>query len=246
MDAELKRKRLATSIVEYLDKAISENLVSSDGAESLEVAKQCIVDAFELDETSTELSIKPITLDRVFDVYLSTQDKLSSTKKADAAAPAAPTGPSEDDKKRAEALKAEGNALVVQKSFPAAIAKYTEAIAIVDDNAVYYGNRAAAHSQTGDHASAVADAKKALEVDPAYSKGYSRLGLAYYGLGEYKEAVEAYTKGLELDPGNRFMQDSLAAAKGKLSEDDAVETVERSTGGAGASGAGGAGGFDMA
>ncbi|PIA18201.1 hypothetical protein COEREDRAFT_39736, partial [Coemansia reversa NRRL 1564] len=67
------RKRLAMGIVEYLDKAVTESLVSSDGAESLEIAKQCIADAFGLnledDAQVKELSLKPFSLDKVFDVY---------------------------------------------------------------------------------------------------------------------------------------------------------------------------------
>lgn len=35
---------------------------------------------------------------------------------------------------------------------------------------------AAAYSQQGDHEKAVNDAKKAIEVDPKYSKAYSRMG----------------------------------------------------------------------
>ncbi|KAI8319529.1 hypothetical protein GQ54DRAFT_265175, partial [Martensiomyces pterosporus] len=70
---ESNRKRLAMGIIEYLDKAIAEGFVSSDGAESLEVARQCISDAFEIDvedESQTkELSIKPFALDKVFEVY---------------------------------------------------------------------------------------------------------------------------------------------------------------------------------
>ncbi len=42
------------------------------------------------------------------------------------------------------------------------------------------GNRAAAYSHDGDHANAVEDSKKAIEVDPDYSKSYSRMG--YYFL----------------------------------------------------------------
>lgn len=35
---------------------------------------------------------------------------------------------------------------------------------------------AAAYSQQGDHQKAVDDAKKAAEIDPSYSKAYSRMG----------------------------------------------------------------------
>lgn len=35
---------------------------------------------------------------------------------------------------------------------------------------------AAAYSQQGDHEKAVQDAQKAIEIDPKYSKAYSRMG----------------------------------------------------------------------
>lgn len=41
---------------------------------------------------------------------------------------------------------------------------------------VRFFHSAAAYSQQGDYEKAVEDATKALEVDPKYSKGYSRLG----------------------------------------------------------------------
>ena len=50
------------------------------------------------------------------------------------------------------------------------------AISVDPTNPVYFSNRAAAHSSKGDHASAVADSEKAIEVDPAFVKAYSRLG----------------------------------------------------------------------
>lgn len=36
---------------------------------------------------------------------------------------------------------------------------------------------------------------KSIELKPTYSKGYSRLGLAYYGQGRYLEALSALRKG---------------------------------------------------
>lgn len=63
-----------------------------------------------------------------------------------------------------------------RKRYSEAIAAYTKAIALEGSNHVYYSNRAAAHSSNGDHASAVNDAQKAIELDPSFIKGYSRLG----------------------------------------------------------------------
>ncbi|KAJ2780981.1 Small glutamine-rich tetratricopeptide repeat-containing protein 2 [Coemansia javaensis] len=242
-------KRLAMGIVEYLDKAVADGLVAGDGAESLEIAKQCIADAFGLDVEDAaqvkELSLKPLSLDKVFDVYTATQAKLGGAKEAPE-----PAGPSDEDRRRADAFKAEGNNLVIEKEYAGAIDAYTRAIALVGDNAVFYGNRAAAYSQTGEHQKAVDDAKKALEIDPAYSKGYSRLGLAYFGLGSYKEAADAYEKGLELDPANPSMLKSLEHARAKIAESPEGAAAARdvpsagSSGGAGGLG-GGLGGLDL-
>lgn len=62
------------------------------------------------------------------------------------------------------------------RNYPAAIAKYTEAISINPSNPVYYSNRAAAHSQAGDHDKAIDDANEAKSIDGGFAKAYSRLG----------------------------------------------------------------------
>jgi small glutamine-rich tetratricopeptide repeat-containing protein alpha len=62
-----------------------------------------------------------------------------------------------------------------QKLYDSAIEQYTEAIKL-DSNPVYYSNRAAAWGGLGEHAKAVEDAEKAIELDPKFSKAYSRLG----------------------------------------------------------------------
>lgn len=250
---EDKRKQLALAMVEYLDKAVAENLVSSDGAESLEIAKQCISDAFEIDIDSQDivnkLSIKPFTLDKVFDIYLNTQAKLSSNETAAAAAATAAataSGPSEKDKERADELKAEGNRLILAKDYAGAIDAYTKAIDLAKDNALYYGNRAAAFSQNGEHQKAVDDAKHAVEIDPSYSKGYSRMGLAYFGLEKYQDAVDAYEKGLALDPENKMMKSALETARSKVDAAPVSDNERSAASVSSGSGPGsGGGGFDL-
>lgn len=37
---------------------------------------------------------------------------------------------------------------------------------------------------------AIEDCLKSIEIDPNYSKAYSRLGLAYYAQGNYHDAIE--------------------------------------------------------
>jgi small glutamine-rich tetratricopeptide repeat-containing protein alpha len=84
--------------------------------------------------------------------------------------------PSAEDKAAAEKFKQGGNALMSSKQYDKAIDAYTEATKLDPSNPVYYSNRAAAHSSKGDHLTAAVDAEKAIELEPKFTKGYSRLG----------------------------------------------------------------------
>ena len=118
--------------------------------------------------------MKPATLQSIFEVYLKTKDKIGSA--AQPAASAASTSLSADDKAAAEKHKQEGNAHMNGKQYDDAIDAYTKAIERDPSNPVYFSNRAAAHSSKSDHLSAVVDAEKAIELDPKFVRGYSRLG----------------------------------------------------------------------
>ena len=56
------------------------------------------------------------------------------------------------------------------KHYPAAVVAYTEAIHLNPSGAAYYSNRAFAHVRLENYGSAVADASKALELDPRFTK----------------------------------------------------------------------------
>lgn len=140
---------------------------------------QCIGEAFGVDpsdeEQSEKLSVKPASLQSIFDVFLKTRDKVHTGQ------PAAPTsshlpGSSAEDKSEAEKFKQEGNTHMSKKQYDAAIESYNKAVARDPTNPVYYSNRAAAHSSKGDHLSAIGDAEQAIAVDPKFVKAYHRLG----------------------------------------------------------------------
>jgi small glutamine-rich tetratricopeptide repeat-containing protein alpha len=140
---------------------------------------QCIGEAFGVDPTDKEqvdrLSVKPATLQTIFDVFLKTKDKIAST--AQVTPSTSQTVPaSAEDKAAAEKLKQTGNAFMSSKQYDKAIDAYTEAAELDPSNPVYYSNRAAAHSSKGDHLTAAVDAEKAIELDPKFVRGYSRLG----------------------------------------------------------------------
>jgi len=115
----------------------------------------------------------------IFDIFLKTRDRVTP-QASTSAAPPAPGKPevTTEAKAKADALKQTGNSQMSKKDYAAAISAYTEAIALDPTNAVYYSNRAAAYSSSGDHQKAVEDAEKAIEVDPKFVKAYSRLGYA--------------------------------------------------------------------
>lgn len=57
--------------------------------------------------------------------------------------------------------------------------------------------RAAAHSEVGKFGEAIADCEKAIQIDPLYSKAYSRLGWVYHAQGRFQEAIDkGFQKGL--------------------------------------------------
>ncbi|KAL7748563.1 Small glutamine-rich tetratricopeptide repeat-containing protein 2 [Sorochytrium milnesiophthora] len=213
-----KTKRLAFAIVEFLASTGSSGKLSDEEKESLEVATQCIQEVFKIDcsddEQKAMFSTKPATLVSIFDVFLKTQSKKNATNAASGAG--ASKNASDADKKKAEEFKSQGNKKVAEKDYDEAVRLYSEAIALDAQNAVYYSNRAAAYSQKGNHADAIKDAKRASEIDPNFSKAFSRLGHAYYATGKFQEAHDAYAEGLRLDPGNATMKAALAQAKSKL------------------------------
>ncbi|KAL4183557.1 hypothetical protein AMTRI_Chr11g98880 [Amborella trichopoda] len=125
-----------------------------------------------------------------------------------------------DAKALAEALKSLGNRAMQSKLYTNAIELYTFAIALCGSNAVYYCNRAAAFTQVHRYIEAIRDCYNSIEIDPDYSKAYSRLGLAYYAQGNYSDAInKGFAKALLLDPNNSHIRDNIQAAEEKLKEE---------------------------
>ncbi|KAK4429653.1 Small glutamine-rich tetratricopeptide repeat-containing protein [Sesamum alatum] len=125
-----------------------------------------------------------------------------------------------DQKILAETFKSQGNKAMQSKLYTEAIELYTFAIALCEDNAVYYCNRAAAYTQIHRYAEAVQDCLKSIEINPNYSKAYSRLGFAYYAQGKYRDAIDkGFKKALQLDPNNDSVKENIRVAEQKLKEE---------------------------
>ncbi|KAK6132308.1 hypothetical protein DH2020_033932 [Rehmannia glutinosa] len=120
----------------------------------------------------------------------------------------------------AETFKSQGNKAMQSKLYAEAIELYTFAIALCEVNAVYYCNRAAAYTQLHRYSEAVQDCLKSIEINPNYSKAYSRLGFAYYAQGNYRDAIDkGFTKALQLDPNNDSVKENIRVAEQKLKEE---------------------------
>lgn len=229
---------IALSVIDFLRLAVANKEVSEDYAESIDVAIDCIADAFEVDKDAK--------------ATLGSLQSLVAGKAGPSAAAAASSAPVEVDadvRAKADALKGEGNKAMAAGKHAEAVSKYTEALALDPKNVIYLSNRAAAHSSLLQHEKAVADAEAAIELDPTFSKAYSRLGLAKYALGDPKAALDAYKRGLDAEGETK----SAAMAKGyetakkrveenleqSISKSEPEKTKEAESSGAGAAGAGG-------
>lgn len=119
----------------------------------------------------------------------------------------------------AESFKSRGNEFMRSSQHFKAVELYTCAIALSRKNAIYYCNRAAAYTLLNMNHQAIEDCLKSIEIDPNYSKAYSRLGSAYFALGNYQDALyKGYLKASELDPSNQNVRQNIEVTKKKLAE----------------------------
>ena len=234
--ATTPKQRLALSIIDFLNTSLTDGTISGEEKDGVEIATNCIAEAFKVDPTASP----PASAQSLFQIYSAYEALKSATQTAAATKPA--KEPTDDEKKKAEALKGKGNAAMAGKDYPGAIKLYTEALGLHPGNAVFLSNRAAAYSAAKDHESAKADAEAAVAIDPKYTKAWSRLGLARYALGDPRGSMEAYQKGIEHEGngGSEAMKKGYETAKRRVEEVENEEST-RSVGdapGAGITGAG--------
>ncbi|PUU80343.1 hypothetical protein B9Z19DRAFT_1079579 [Tuber borchii] len=247
------KKRLALAIIDFLSTSTKDGTVSSDDKESIEVAQQCIADAFKVDPTDKTAMMDALagqSLQSIYGVFEKMKQKNTPAKPASPpikpATPTTPSGPSDAEKAEAESLKGKGNAAMAKKDYPSAIEYYTQALRIVPNNPIYLSNRAAAYSSTTQYEKAILDAQVAVDTDPSYAKAWSRLGHARFAKGDARGAMEAYKAGIEAEGngGSQITRNGYETAKKKVEEEIAAEAdnITPPSGPSTSRGAGGAGG----
>ncbi|KAF1911754.1 hypothetical protein BDU57DRAFT_85673 [Ampelomyces quisqualis] len=228
------KKRLALAILDFLQTSQADGSVAPDDAEQLEVAANCIGDAFKVDLADDAAKADALggqNLLAIYNVYEKLKGKTTATTEGSSSAsearPATPQTPAKDapgpggpNKDEAERLKGLGNEAMKKKDYDGAVKHYTAALDVVPLNPIYLSNRAAAYSGQGKHELAKEDAEMAVAADPNYSKAWSRLGLANYVLGDAKGAMDAYKKGMEAEGGGSdVMRKGYETAKKKVEEE---------------------------
>ncbi|KKF92284.1 Small glutamine-rich tetratricopeptide repeat-containing protein 2 [Ceratocystis platani] len=238
------KQRLALAICDYLNTSTTDGTLAADEAENIEIAVNCIADSFKVDPTDAagvRAATGPQTLLQIFTVYESLRQakektgsptgNIAAAAAAAAASSSSATPVSAEDKAAAESLKSKGNAAMAAKDYASAISLYSQALELHPSNAIYLSNRAAAHSAAKDHAAAKTDAESAVALDPKYTKGWSRLGLARFALGDARGAMEAYAKGIEYEGngGSDAMKKGFETAKRRVGEQEGESSADLAT-----------------
>lgn len=129
-----------------------------------------------------------------------------------------------------------GNEFFKQQKYPEAVKHYTEALRrnpkdpkvipisiavtglvvlfiakLLATRTVFqvYSNRAACYTKLGAMPEGLKDAEKCIELDPTFSKGYTRKGAIQFFMKEYDKATETYQEGLKHDPNNQELLDGV-------------------------------------
>lgn len=156
----------------------------------------------EVDGPSWREKLPPIPT-----VPLSVREKLSQQP----ASPASPqqnnltsnnTGPTEKEKKRAQTLKEEGNALVKKGEHKKAIEKYNQSIQLNPNEVTTYTNRALCFLSVKQHREAVSDCERALNMDSSNIKALYRRAQAHRELQNLKSCIDDLNNLLKIEPKN--------------------------------------------
>ena len=99
----------------------------------------------------------------------------------------------------AEKAYNEGTALLQQKKYKEALAKFNEAIEHNPEFGKAYLNRATTYSDLKEYDKAVSDYTKAIGIEESTSAYFGR-AQAHYELNKFDDAKNDYAKIIELDP----------------------------------------------
>lgn len=112
----------------------------------------------------------------------------------------------------------------VDDDFQSAVDLYTQAIDLIPKSADLFAERAQANIKLNNFTEAVADANKAIELDPLMSKAYLRKGIACFKLEEYHTAKAALEKGASLAQNDSRFSKLISDCDERIAEETSVLT----------------------
>ncbi|KAL5206945.1 hypothetical protein ABZP36_031380 [Zizania latifolia] len=135
------------------------------------------------------------------------------------------------DPKLADEEREKGNEFFKEQKYPDAVKHYTEALRRNPKDPRVYSNRAACYTKLAALPEGLKDAEKCIELDPTFSKGYTRKGAIQFFMKEYDKAMETYQAGLKHDPNNPELLDGVKrcieqinkANRGEVSQEELQE-----------------------
>jgi stress-induced-phosphoprotein 1 len=140
-----------------------------------------------------------------------------------------------EDPVKGEEERELGNKLFKEQKYPEALAHYSEAVKRNPGDHRAYSNRSACYTKLAAWAEGLKDAERCLELEPGFSKGYSRKGAVLFFMKDYDKAMAAYQQGLELDPENEELREGVQrcvstinkVSRGEVGEDELRLRQER-------------------
>ncbi|GAA6043581.1 hypothetical protein JCM8097_005264 [Rhodosporidiobolus ruineniae] len=119
----------------------------------------------------------------------------------------------DEEKRLALSLKQRANAHFTASRFRQALDLYTASLNKNPFDPIVWSNRAAARLKLEEHGLAIADATRAIEIDPRAVKAYYRRGIANLAILKPKAALVDLKKVISLDPNNVSAKTQLDATQ---------------------------------
>jgi tetratricopeptide (TPR) repeat protein len=107
-----------------------------------------------------------------------------------------------------------------RKDYDTAVARLSDAIRLVPDDAEAWGARGEAHARKGDSALALSDCAESLKLAPGSSDVYRRCGNIHYIAGDYRSAIANYDVAIQLDPNSAVVYLNRGIAYSRLEQTD--------------------------
>ena len=98
--------------------------------------------------------------------------------------------------------KNKGNECFRNKEYEESYSYYTRSLALDEQNAIVYANRAMVCIRLSNFCQAASDCTQALAIDPNYTKALARRGMVHFKCGRYLEAKKDFGECVNHEPLN--------------------------------------------